>query len=63
MVKMAMRTEVAVYFCTVRGLDSRLLFGKESTSREGVDDRGQVDLSGQGSCSLASGTDYHKLVA
>ncbi|KAJ6093286.1 hypothetical protein N7486_008575 [Penicillium sp. IBT 16267x] len=60
---MAVRTVVAVYFRIMRGLGSRLSFGRESMSREGVESRGRVDLSGQGSFSLASGTDYHKLVA
>lgn len=63
MIDKNIRTNVAVYFRIMRGLDSRLSFGRESMSRDGVDGRGQVDLSGQGSCSLASGTDYHNLVA
>lgn len=40
MVNMTIRTDVAVYFRTMRGLDSRLSFGRESMSREGVGGRG-----------------------
>lgn len=45
MVNMTIRTDVAVYFRTMRGLDSRLSFGRESMSREGGRWQG---LSGSG---------------